>query len=146
MILIKKLHLKRDWNGWSVHFDFCQIVSWTFKYLFRVSYWYFLWFRLFYDGGSYHIETRPLICSANKWTGFYKKGTSVVKELNIRGSNVAIIYFGGFWKFMINCPLNTKLYWGLSWEHSSNKQSLATFIRSKLTTKTLEQGVKHVQS
>ena len=22
------------------------------------------------DGGRYHIETSPLICSANQWTGF----------------------------------------------------------------------------
>ena len=23
------------------------------------------------DGGPYHIETRPLICRAYQWTGFY---------------------------------------------------------------------------
>ena len=27
--------------------------------------------ELFHDGGPYHIETSPLICSANQWTGFY---------------------------------------------------------------------------
>ena len=26
--------------------------------------------ELFHDGGPYHIETSPLICSANQWTGF----------------------------------------------------------------------------
>ena len=26
----------------------------------------------FHDGGRYHIETSPLICGANQWTGFYK--------------------------------------------------------------------------
>ena len=26
--------------------------------------------ELFYDGGSCRIETSPLICSANQWTGF----------------------------------------------------------------------------
>ena len=33
------------------------------------------------DGGSYHIETSPLVCSANQWTSFYMIGTSVMKEL-----------------------------------------------------------------
>ena len=36
-----------------------------------------------YDGGPYHMETSPLICSANQWTGFYIVGTSVMKELKI---------------------------------------------------------------
>ena len=34
----------------------------------------------FHGGGSYDIETSPLICSANYWTGFYVIGTSFVKE------------------------------------------------------------------
>ena len=38
---------------------------------------------LFYDGGPYHIETSPLICTANQWTGLYMVGTSVMKELNV---------------------------------------------------------------
>ena len=33
-------------------------------------------------GSPYHIETSPLICSANQWTGFYMVRTSVMKELN----------------------------------------------------------------
>ena len=36
---------------------------------------------LFHDGVSYHIETSPLICSANWWTGFCMIETSVLKEL-----------------------------------------------------------------
>ena len=39
--------------------------------------------KLFHDGGPYHIETSPLICSANQWSGFYMIGTSVMKELRI---------------------------------------------------------------
>ena len=35
----------------------------------------------FLDEGPYHIETGPLICNPNQWTGFYMVGTSVVKEL-----------------------------------------------------------------
>ena len=38
--------------------------------------------QLFHDGGPYHIETSPLICSANQWTGFCMKGTSIMKQLN----------------------------------------------------------------
>ena len=34
-----------------------------------------------HDGGSYHIETIPMIYSANKWTCFYMIGNSVMKEL-----------------------------------------------------------------
>ena len=35
----------------------------------------------FQDGGRYHIETSPLICSANQWTGFYMTTGSVLKGL-----------------------------------------------------------------
>ena len=35
----------------------------------------------FHDRGPYHIEASPLVCSANQWTGFYKIGTAVMKEL-----------------------------------------------------------------
>ena len=34
-----------------------------------------------HDGGPYHVETSPMICRANQWTGFYVIGTSVVKGL-----------------------------------------------------------------
>ena len=37
--------------------------------------------ELFHDGGPYHTETSPLICSVNQWTGFYMIGASVMKEL-----------------------------------------------------------------
>ena len=36
----------------------------------------FLEFGFCYDGGSYHIETSPLICSSNQWTCFYIIGTT----------------------------------------------------------------------
>ena len=39
--------------------------------------------QLFHDGGGYHIEKSPLICTANQWTGFYMIGTSVKKELKV---------------------------------------------------------------
>ena len=34
-----------------------------------------------HDGGRYHIETSPVICSANQWTGFYMITGSVMKDL-----------------------------------------------------------------
>ena len=37
--------------------------------------------QLFHEGGRYYIETSPLICSANQWTGFYMITASVMKEL-----------------------------------------------------------------
>ena len=37
---------------------------------------------LFHDGGRYRIETSPLICIENQWTGFYMITASVMKELN----------------------------------------------------------------
>ena len=37
----------------------------------------------FHEGGRNHIETRPLICGANQWTGFYMITASVMKELNL---------------------------------------------------------------
>ena len=37
--------------------------------------------ELFHDGSRYHIETSPLICRANQWTGFYMITASVMKEL-----------------------------------------------------------------
>ena len=43
------------------------------------------------DGGPYHTETSPLICSANRWTSFYMIGTSVMKDLkNLAGFMIII--------------------------------------------------------
>ena len=36
--------------------------------------------ELFLGERPYHTEISPLICRANKWTGFYMIGTSVMKE------------------------------------------------------------------
>ena len=38
-------------------------------------------YLLSHSGGPNHIETNPLICSANQWIGFYMIETSVMKEL-----------------------------------------------------------------
>ena len=36
----------------------------------------------FHDGGRYHIETSPLICRGNQWTGFYMMTAFFMKGLN----------------------------------------------------------------
>ena len=41
--------------------------------------------QLYYNGGCYHIETSPLICLANQWTGSYMITDSVMKELKRLG-------------------------------------------------------------
>ena len=48
---------------------------------------------MFHDGGCYHIETSPLICGLNQWTGFCMITASVMKEL--------MIYFFAFQKAML---------------------------------------------
>ena len=35
----------------------------------------------FHDGGRYHIETSPMICRANQWSGFYMITASLIKGL-----------------------------------------------------------------
>ena len=40
-------------------------------------------YQLFRDRGRYHIETNPLICSANQWTSFYMISAPVVKEFKV---------------------------------------------------------------
>ena len=42
-------------------------------------------------GGPYLIETSPLICAANQWTGFYKIGFSVLKR-GVRGWGVTVCW------------------------------------------------------
>ena len=33
---------------------------------------------IFHNGGPYHIETSPLICSTDQWTGYYLIGKELV--------------------------------------------------------------------
>ena len=41
------------------------------------------WPEVFHDGSPYHIDTSPMVCTANQWIGSYMIGTSVMKELKI---------------------------------------------------------------
>ena len=45
-----------------------------------------------HDGGRYYIETSPLICCANQWTGFYIITASVMKELMNEVTHVSVLY------------------------------------------------------
>ena len=51
--------------------------------------------ELFHDGGRYHIETSPVICSANQWTGFYMITTSVMKELRETSCPISVATISG---------------------------------------------------
>ena len=60
-------------------------------------------FKLFHDGCPYHMETSPLICSANQRTGFYMTGTSIMKELTIQKlviNSVHEKFFSGYTKVL----------------------------------------------
>ena len=49
----------------------------------------------FHEGGPYQIETSPLVCSKNQWTGFYMTETSTVTVL----SDIALVTDPGIgWK------------------------------------------------
>ena len=38
--------------------------------------------KLFHDRSPYDMETSSLICSTNRWTGFYMIETSIMRELS----------------------------------------------------------------
>ena len=40
--------------------------------------------QLFHKVGRYHVETSPLICCENQWTGFYMIGTFDMKKLKAK--------------------------------------------------------------
>ena len=54
--------------------------------------------KLFHDGGSCRIETRPMISSANQRTGFCMIGTSVMKDLRHSSSTCTKSLFLNFVK------------------------------------------------
>ena len=56
--------------------------------------------QLFYDGGRYHTETKPLICSANQWFLHYNvlrhervkgQGNDETKRLSTKNNCAAVI-------------------------------------------------------
>ena len=51
--------------------------------LWSVTWLYLMGTRYFYDAAiQYHIETSPLICRANQWTGFYMISDGSVIEIS----------------------------------------------------------------
>ena len=55
----------------------------------------------FHVGDHYHIETSPLICFTNQWTGFYMIRTSIIKEFNVLTFYLANLYHAIFRKISI---------------------------------------------
>ena len=51
--------------------------------------------QLFHDGGSYHIETSPLICGANQSTGFYMITKLKIKLKTCENENDLDIFLNG---------------------------------------------------
>ena len=57
-------------------------------------------FNPFMTEAVYHIETSPLICSENQWTGFYMITAPVMKGLS-RVSNGSTYYLKLYFRFNI---------------------------------------------
>ena len=65
---LQNVNIYLIWSKSTLKICHCLLVSWVNK-------------KLFHDGGLYHKEISPLICSANERTSFYMIGTSVMNEL-----------------------------------------------------------------
>ena len=63
---------------------------------------------LFHDGGRYNIETSPLICKANQWTGFYMITASVMKELIYKQLKNNTFQVNNFNNFHVTCEILLK--------------------------------------
>ena len=100
---------KREKHPWR-KVNFSKVAGFA-SHLFFSVFWIDIY--LFHDGGRYHIETSPLIYSANQWTGFYMISTSVMEELT---HFMPLVYFNTTWKY----------HWSIS-------ENLLTFTCSKST-------------
>ena len=78
----------------------------------------------FQDGGRYHIETSPLICGENQWTGFYMITASVLKGLRT-------CYFGDTWS-VIPFMHNVKKWSSIILWKSCRSQNVKTYQIIKL--------------
>ena len=55
--------------------------------------------ELFHEGGHFHIQTSPLIYSANQWTGSYMVGTAVIKVLSPFGFHLTLFQGSCYYSF-----------------------------------------------
>ena len=100
-------------------FDVSTVVGWNSIFLpvIAIMVWFFyswILIYLFHDGDPYHVETSPLICIANQWTGFYMMGTSFMKELkcfpySLIASDSPILSL--FFNILQHLQKNTKKTW-----------------------------------
>ena len=91
----------------------------------QVKLWYFIQcvtsFVMINDreyGGLYHIETSPLTCTADQWTGFYMIGTSIwisISWLSVKAIEVELLSGPYFSVFCLNIDskfrTNKEKYW-----------------------------------
>ena len=113
-------------------------ISWQFLVMMDWHHSRYHYPLLFYDRGSYHVETSPLICRVTQWSRFYMIGTSVM-EL-IRNENryndfdklSSVEFYDGFIQY--NNSANNYLF-----KISKRNRRKIFEICSKLTIKTSEQ-------
>ena len=72
------------------------------------------YFNSFHDEGPYHIESGPLICNANQWTGFY-----MIKDFH-RERVKGIALYLSLTKTSNSSPLSYIKYKKLSQHHSQH--------------------------
>ena len=68
----------------------------------------------FHDGDRYHIETSPLICGANQWTGFYMITISVMKgliTLHLEIQNRCLLVTKALFMWMSGVIVSDSLFW-----------------------------------
>ena len=68
------------------------------KFMIEVTCFRNLFHLFLYDGGPDHIETSPLICRVNQWTGFYMIGTFVMKELS---NNISLFHATSLFQYLL---------------------------------------------
>ena len=110
-------------------------------------------YKLFHDGSRCHIETSPLICGANQWTGFYTITTSVMKELSSQHCVSANSLFStfvspsGIWcESMSEAAVQRCSYEKVFWKYETNLQEnthAEKWISIKLQSNFIEITLQH---
>ena len=102
----------KKWTFWFI--AILKIRHYNFINSFMIS--YIIWYDFMISW--YHIETSPLMCSANRWTGFCMISTFIMEELIICKSFVnKFLFFYVFVCFKYNhSVINTFASEMLLWE------------------------------
>ena len=79
-------------------------------------------------GAPYHIETSPLICSVNQWTGFYMIRIFFMEELNdLHGLKKKLKFFKNSKKPTCTGLIVTKLLFYLHIDQTKNFKHTSMF-------------------